>query len=65
MTLLSRSQVKHDDLREVNTSFTHELAHGKAFIADYKAQQQEALKANSIAINEELLAITASLMQGK
>ena len=58
-------QVKHDDLREVNAAFGHELADGKAFIADYKAQQLEALKANSAGVNEELLALTASLMQGE
>lgn len=49
----------------MNAAFGHELAHGKAFIADYKAQQLEALKANSAGVNEELLALTASLMQGE
>lgn len=33
-------QVKHDDLREAANNFTTELANGKAYTADLKAQQQ-------------------------
>ena len=57
-------QVKHDDMREANAAFVTELQHGKGFIADYKAQQQETLKTNCGNINEELIGLTASLMQG-
>ncbi|KAG1661620.1 hypothetical protein FOA52_002850, partial [Chlamydomonas sp. UWO 241] len=57
-------QVKHDDLREAASRFTDELSNGKIFLADFKSTQQETLKANATALNEELASITASLLEG-
>jgi hypothetical protein len=57
--------VKHDDQREAATTFISELQSGKIFIADDKNDQQITLKSSCNNINEELVNLTASLMQGE